>query len=154
MNTQDLPTSDTLSAIENWHSLACPRPDDDALRIQFACHLEEIVEMLDEILILGHDGEDIGIDLAYETAKVTDLLKQKQATIKIINREGFLDALADQIVTAVGTGYRAGMKVPAAAYRVNISNWSKFVYGLPQFDENGKITKGPNYQKVELKGLF
>ena len=81
-------------------------------------------------------------------------LKSGKVQAVVEDRIEFLDSLADQIVTATGAGYMAGMKVPAALDRVNASNFSKFSDdGMPLFDANGKIEKGPNYKKVNLEGL-
>jgi len=70
------------------------------------------------------------------------------------DRKDLLDSLADQIVTAVGVGHCAKMNVPEAVERVDASNWTKYVDGQPVFDDNGKVKKGPNYQKPDLTGLY
>ena len=62
-----------------------------------------------------------------------------------------LDALVDQIVTAVGVGHMMGMDVLGALEEINRSNFSKFEDGKPVFDENGKITKGKDYVKPNLE---
>ena len=64
---------------------------------------------------------------------------------------GYLDALADGIVTATGMAHMAGMDIVGALGEVNRSNWSKFEDGKPVFNENGKIAKGKDYSKPELK---
>jgi hypothetical protein len=47
------------------------------------------------------------------------------------------------------------MNGPEALRRVNGSNWSKFNDdGQPIFDENGKIAKGPRYERPDLTGLY
>lgn len=61
-----------------------------------------------------------------------------------------LDALCDQIVTAVGVAHMFGMNIEGALTEVNRSNWSKFVNEAPVFDENGKIAKGPDYTPPDL----
>ena len=43
-----------------------------------------------------------------------------------------------------------GMDPVGGLAEVNESNWSKFVDGEPQFDENKKIKNGPNYRKPDL----
>jgi hypothetical protein len=43
------------------------------------------------------------------------------------------------------------MDVLGALEEVNRSNFSKFENGKAVFDENGKITKGKNYSKPNLK---
>ena len=46
-------------------------------------------------------------------------------------RIAVLDAICDQIVTAVGVAYMMGMDIEGALAEVNRSNWSKFKGGLP-----------------------
>lgn len=86
---------------------------------------------------------------------LADLWKAGDHFVHIKDREGFLDSLADQIVTAVGVGHCANMDVTEACLRVNESNWSKFdALGYPIFNEHGKIAKGPHYVQPDLFGLF
>jgi len=74
---------------------------------------------------------------------------------EIVDRKEFLDSIADQIVTAVGVGHCAGMKTSDAVDAVSRSNWSKFNdEGFPIFNEHGKVTKGPNYKRPYLEGLY
>ena len=61
-----------------------------------------------------------------------------------------LDALCDQIITAIGVAHMFGMNIEGALTEINRSNWSKFVNEAPVFDENGKITKGPDYTPPDL----
>jgi predicted HAD superfamily Cof-like phosphohydrolase len=65
-------------------------------------------------------------------------------------RVELLDALCDQIVTAVGVAYMMGMDIEGALAEVNRSNWSKFEGGVPVFNEQGKIAKGVEYTPPEL----
>jgi drug/metabolite transporter (DMT)-like permease len=70
-------------------------------------------------------------------------------------RPGFVHFVLICAVTGIGSAYCAGMKAADACERVNTSNWSKFdVDGNPIFNENGKISKGPNYTPPDLTGLF
>lgn len=58
-------------------------------------------------------------------------------------------------MTAVAAGCRNGVNVSAVVEEINKSNWSKFDdNGMPIYDENGKIKKGPNYMKANLKGMY
>lgn len=140
--------------IELWHQRARPSPGQREFDVQLGCHLEEIVEMLDCIVVDGRDArlafEDAHSGLRYLALR----LKEGRTSATITDRKEFLDAIADQIVTAVGAGHCAGMRVTEAVRRVNSSNWSKFVDGHPVFDANGKIAKGPHYKPVDLTGCF
>lgn len=142
--------TNTLAEITTWHQRARPLPTPFALGVQLGCHLEETVEMLQAleptqtiagaIELLGH---------------LAELWKSGDHYPVIADREELLDALADQIVTAVGVGHCANMGVAEACIRVNESNWSKFgADGYPIFHLNGKIAKGPHYVQPDLFGLF
>ena len=63
----------------------------------------------------------------------------------------FLDALSDQIVTAVGVAHMQGYDIVGAMNEINESNFSKFEDGQPIFDDNRKIIKGKNYRKAKLE---
>lgn len=138
-----------------WHAIARPDPTDEDFNIQLGCHLEEVVEMLDEasFAFLSDDEVDYAAMVAGLEALATGL---KKGTIeaRIDNRKAFLDALGDQVVTVVGVGYCAHMAMPPAVDEINRSNFSKFVNGVPLRDANGKIAKGPNYTPPNLEGMY
>ena len=145
-----------IELIELWQKKARPNPDADAFRIAFAVHMEEFVEMME---VVGIADENLKLDpsyvaMMYWLCKVCDQLKEKKLNVVITNREKFLDSIADQIVTAVGAGYCANMKVSEAVTAVNASNYSKMVDGAFQYDENGKVIKPPTYKKANLEGLY
>lgn len=145
---------DTLRQIEHWHHKARPEPTEANLAVQVGCHIEEFLEM---ILSIRVDKEAAFKMLtAYELLEdISRILKSGHTTVEIFDREGLLDSLADQIVTAVGVGYCAKMNVPEACVRVDASNWSKYdEYGDPIFKEGGKIAKGPDYKEPVLDGLY
>ena len=82
----------------------------------------------------------------------SDGLKSGRITAQIANRKELVDALADQVVTSVGVGHCAGLNTSRAVNIVNTSNWSKFSpEGLPYFDQDGKVLKGPNYVPPALE---
>lgn len=141
--------SNTLQAINNWHALARPYPSSDALAIQAGCHLEEVVEMLRAL------EPTLAIrDAASSLEHLSKLWKSREHYPVIADRREFLDSLADQVVTAVGVGHCANMNIVEACERVDESNWSKFVNGLPVFNTQGKITKPATYKPPNLDGLF
>lgn len=144
-----------MKSIELWHKRARPEPDEKAFNVQLGCHLEEIVEMLTSLDTKGK-GEFLLWKVTYDLHTLASELKKGEVTIKLRDRLEFLDSLADQVVTAIGAGYCAGMKVPEAIEEVNNSNWSKFDQetGLPIFNEHGKIIKGSAYKPPDLKGMF
>lgn len=143
----------SINWTNEWHRRACPTPDQRAFDVQLGCHVEEFVEMLEELEIEG--ATVMRLEVVMWLTKIADALKAGNATATIRNRKELLDSLADQIVTSTGVGYRAGMNIPKALLAVDCSNWSKFdEYGSPIFDANGKIMKGPNYAKPNLEGLY
>lgn len=144
-----------MKSIELWHKRARPEPDEKAFNVQLGCHLEEIVEMLMSLGSKGK-GEFLLWKVTYDLNTLASELKKGEVTIELRDRKEFLDSLADQVVTAIGAGYCAGMKVVEAIDEVNNSNWSKFDQetGLPIFNEHGKIIKGVAYKAPDLKGLF
>lgn len=143
----------TLNWINEWQRRACPTPDDRAFDVALGCHIEEFVEMLEVLSINGEPVSNTGTFAKLK--KLADMLKAGGVSVTVLDRKGLLDALADQVVTSVGVGYRAKMNVPVACIRVDESNWSKFdAAGLPIFDANGKVTKGVNYLPPNLEGLY
>lgn len=145
----------TIEKINEWHKRARPEPTPENLNVQIGCHFEEVVEMLDAIGIDGEHSFNGVFGKAREAVReLADALKAGELRVEIKDRQELLDALADQVVTAVGVGHCAGMAVPLACDRVNDSNWSKYVDGYPVFKPNGKIDKGPNYKSPNLEGLY
>lgn len=145
-----------LELIELWHRRARPAPTERDFSVQLGCHLEEIVEMLDTIVLDMPTGEMLGEHTMARSAlhSLAEHLKKNIAIATVFDREAFLDSLADQVVTSVGVGHCAGMQTSRACGQVNQSNWSKFVDGHPVFDANGKIAKPAGYVPPNLTGLF
>ena len=142
-----------IDNITLWHKRARPEPTEKDFDVQLGCHIEEFIEMMDALIIHLDNSERINKALdALED--LSENLKDGTLTVSSMDRIDLLDALADQIVTAVGVGHCAKMDMNAAVQEVNDSNWSKFNYkGFPEFDENGKIKKGENYREPNLKGM-
>jgi hypothetical protein len=147
----------SVDHIELWHSRARPKPEAKDLNVQLGCHFEEIQEMV-AVMTGGDEYSSMLLDRLHTALTVVSLgLKKGMITVDIKPeaRKEFLDSLCDQIVTSVGVGHCAKMKITEAVRRVNSSNWTKFnVNGYPDFDENGKIMKGANYRAPDLEGLY
>ena len=142
-----------IDNITLWHKRARPEPTYRDFEVQLGCHIEEFIEMMDSLSIYF---DKIQVNKALDALEdLADGLKAGVLTVSSMDRGEVLDALADQIVTAVGVGHCAKMDMNAAVQEVNDSNWSKFNYkGFPEFDENGKIKKGERYRKPNLKGMY
>jgi len=145
----------SIESIELWHKRARPNPTDKDFSIQVACHLEEVVEMLDT-LMFDHGSPMPGSGTLARSAldTLSAALKKGYATASVLDRKELLDSLADQIVTAVGVGHCAGMQTAKACERVNTSNWTKTVDGEFIRDANGKIAKPATYVAPDLEGLY
>jgi predicted HAD superfamily Cof-like phosphohydrolase len=141
----------SLTLIQLWHERARPEPTDVNFNTQLGCHIEEIVEMLDTLEFKNFDWS-----VCHNSLKMlATALKCGSEKATITDRKEFLDSLADQVVTAVGTGHCTGMDVSTACLRVNTSNWTKYgPTGQPVFNESGKIMKGDNYKPPKLEGLY
>jgi hypothetical protein len=141
----------SLDTINLWHKRARPEPTPENFNTQLGCHLEEIVEMFDTLKFKHFDWSVT----SHQIQLLANALKAGFEEATITDRKEFLDSLADQIVTAVGTGHCAGMNVVAACTAVNSSNWSKFdTMGYPMFNSNGKIMKGDSYKAPDLEGMY
>ena len=137
-----------IHSIKEWFKAAKPNPSTADACVQIGCHYEEVSEMSAVL----HD------DVEYSLADTAILYKIKHSEYKGVveklsaaARVELLDALCDQIVTAVGVAYMMGMDIEGALAEVNRSNWSKFKDGfVPVFNEHGKIVKGADYTPPEL----
>ena len=133
----------SIEETRRWFALAVPEPTDKNRAVQIGCHFEEVFEMVEAV------EETEGLDELHDLATY---YKQRADGLSMdeVDRHELLDALADQIVTAVGVAHMFGMDIVGALNEVNRSNFSKFVDGKPIFNEHGKIMKGSNYTKPDL----
>ena len=145
---------DLVKSIETWFALAKPNPTERDVAVQIGCHFEEVYEMLEatnnagDLSCYSSDSEsNVGTlhDLAsfYKDGFGND-------DVADFDRTALLDALCDQIVTAIGVGQLMGFDMAGALSEVNRSNYSKFENGQPVFTEQGKIAKGKDYTPPEL----
>ena len=132
-----------INEIKDWFDEAVPSPTNDNKLVQIGCHFEEVAEMMRAISVNSDQMEMIATKFKKRLVELGD-----------IDRKETLDALCDQIVTAVGIAHMFGLDIVSGIKEVNRSNWSKFVDGKAVFDENGKIKKGPDYTKPNLEGMY
>lgn len=142
-----------LHNIDRWFQQAKPNPTKRDIGVQMGVHFEEVGEMLDCVLGSNKTASMYVIEAKAAIKALASHMKANGDLYGIAeeDRVEMLDALCDQIVTAVGVGKFAGMNVPDAAAHVDDSNWSKFQNGTALLDQNGKIIKGPNYFRPDLK---
>lgn len=133
--------TDTIQQILDWHHAACPEPGKKEISVQVGCHYEEIAEMF----IATNNHEE---DATY----YAEFYKGKYGHENIANFDklALLDSLCDQIVTALGVGYRMGFDMAGALTEVARSNDSKMVDGAFQYDKNGKVIKPEGYSPPDL----
>lgn len=144
----------TLLDTKTWFEKARPACTEQDRQSQLGVHLEEVVEMLDQLT-----GNKAAIPALMDARRslnaLAELVKSGKAEIQILNHEEFLDSICDQIVTGTGVAHTRGYDIVGAMTAVNVSNFSKFgENGEPIRNEHGKIMKGPNYHKVELSAYL
>lgn len=144
----------TIGSIARWHQAAHPEPTEANLRVQIGVHVEEVAEFLDSLIGLNPDGETALTGARALMHMLADRIKSGEYDVAIGNRKEALDAICDQIVTAVGVGHCAGFKTVEAISRVDESNWTKTVNGVFLRDQNGKITKPPTYKAPNMEGMY
>lgn len=140
-----------INNTKSWFEAAVPDPTDKNRAVQIGCHLEEVAEM--GAALQDKDFSEMLSQTADEF-KEGGTLQELFGPDHIVDRKELLDALCDQIVTAVGVAHMFGMNIEGAMAEVNRSNFSKFVDGKPMFNEHGKIAKGPNYTPPDLTGFY
>ena len=136
-----------IHSIKEWFKAAKPNPSTADVCVQLGCHYEEVSEMS---AVLYDDAEYV---LAVTALKYQMNHNWYIGAIEELSADArveLLDALCDQIVTAVGVAYMMGMDIEGALAEVNRSNWSKFEGGVPVLNEHGKIAKGVEYTPPEL----
>ena len=133
--------------IKEWFKAAKPNPSTADVCVQIGCHYEEVSEM-SAVLYDDVQYSLAATALAYKMNRSGYLNAAEELSAD--ERVELLDALCDQVVTAVGVAYMMGMDIEGALAEVNRSNWSKFEGGVPVFNSQGKIAKGAEYTPPEL----
>lgn len=68
--------------------------------------------------------------------------------------ENFTKEMADLVYVLYGTAIALGIDLDKAVELVHKSNMTKvFDDGRPRYKENGKVIKGPNYEKPDLRSV-
>lgn len=136
-----------IQSIHTWFQQAVPQPTATNQAVQLGCHFEEVAEMLEALQINPKEINKI----AYSLKRNPEAWREDLTELNAEQRTALLDALCDQIVTAIGVAHMFGFDIQGSLSEVNRSNWSKFVDGQPVFDENGKIAKPNTYSPPNLK---
>ena len=137
-----------------WLTACGKAPTPANLSVQIGCHLEEVVEFLDQIELMNSDAQAV-----HQLAVAAELLEKVGSALKSVqeiahipapNRERALDALCDMEVTGNGVAYLAGFLKDRADAAVLGSNDAKLVDGKPVLKEGGKIGKPPGWVAPDL----
>lgn len=136
---------------DEWFAVVLENDAPDTVRfpVQLGCHLEEVVEMLEELHLEGGLSQEVANAVASLT-KVADALKTAQVGVVTKNEAAFCDSLLDQRVTGTGLLKMRGVNVAESVARVDVANFTKFVDGKPLYKDGGKIAKGPDFWNPEF----
>ena len=96
----------------------------------------------------SEDVCDLRVDLiAEEFDELREAIYTKEGTLVDV-----ADALTDLLYVVYGAGHSFGIDLDKCFAEVQRSNLSKLnIDGKPIYNENGKVMKGPNYSKPNLK---
>ena len=125
-------------------------PGTDRFPVQLGCHLEEVVEMLQEVYVADYDVNLALEEACIELTKAAEALKAGRQEVSVDNSGAFNDSVLDQRVTGTGLLKMMGVDVAETVARVDVANFTKFVDGKPLYKEGGKIAKGPNFWNPEF----
>ena len=144
--------NDIIQQTTRWFEMAHGDAKVGKRTVQLGVHFEEVAEMLGALV--SKDNQALALIREAENALVqlSEYLKENSKTTHIYPHSDnlLLDSLCDQAVTLAGVAYDYGYKFPQALREVNRSNFSKFVDGLPVFNETGKVMKGAGYTPPNL----
>ncbi len=105
-------------------------------------------------------GQEVKVDPSFSTDKINklrlSLIKEEvQELSEAIQKKDLLevaDALTDILYVTYGAGHAFGIDLDKCFDEVQASNMSKLGEdGKPIYNEDGKVMKGPNYFRPDLK---
>ena len=108
-------------------------------------------------------GQEVKTKPSFSTDKINklriDLIKEELSELTdAINKKDLLevaDALTDILYVTYGAGHAFGINLDKCFEEVQNSNMSKLdENGKPIYNESGKVMKGPNYFKPNLKKIL
>ena len=108
-------------------------------------------------------GQEVNTKPSFPDEKIVqlryDLIKEEldelSSAIKDRDIVEVADALTDLLYVVYGAGHSWGINLDKCFAEVQRSNMSKLGKdGKPIYNEHGKVMKGPNYSKPNLKQFF
>ena len=140
----------------DWLAVCSKTPGKpEQLSLQIGCDLEEVAEYLKCLRVSSDGWQRVLERLVIDMHDLGVKLKSGELIAHIPNhlRVDALDGLCDREVTGNGVAYLAGFDKDAADQEVLRSNESKLEDGKPVLLPGGKIGKGKNYSKPNLRGM-
>tara|TARA_X000001036_G_scaffold424790_1_gene450232 strand:+ start:814 stop:1185 length:372 start_codon:yes stop_codon:yes gene_type:complete len=114
-------------------------------------------------LFMNSFGQEVKTKASLSSEKINNLrinlikeeLEELSIAIKQKNIIEVADALTDILYVTYGAGHAFGIDLDKCFDEVQRSNMSKLnADGKPIYNENGKVMKGPNYFKPNLKKII
>ena len=108
-------------------------------------------------------GQEVKTKPSFSTDKINklrlDLIKEELNELtEAMNNKDLLevaDALTDILYVTYGAGHAFGINLDKCFEEIQNSNMSKLgENGMPIYNKNGKVMKGPNYFKPDLKKII
>ena len=108
-------------------------------------------------------GQEVKTKPSFSTDKINklrlDLIREELHELtEAMNNKDLLevaDALTDILYVTYGAGHAFGINLDKCFEEIQNSNMSKLdENGMPIYNENGKVMKGPNYFKPNLKKII
>ncbi|MNF24256.1 hypothetical protein D3C85_469170 [compost metagenome] len=145
----------TLLDTKTWFNKARPFKTIPNFTVQLGVHYEEVAEMTAAMQGVTDEANQM-LSNAWEALRaLSDHLKANPGCVTVVDPLEMLDGLCDQIVTGTGVAHTLDYDIVGAMTEVNRSNFSKFDdAGLPIYNEQGKVMKGPNYSPAELSAYL
>ena len=117
------------------------------------CNPHPTIPAQAEIMIATHNIKEESQELLQELDSI--LSKQrKMANFTRTDLESLAKEMADVLYVVYGAAVQFGIPLDRVFHEVCNSNMSKLVNGKFQYREDGKVLKGPNYQKPDLSILW
>ena len=108
-------------------------------------------------------GQEVKTKPSFSTDKINqlrlDLIREELHELtEAMNKKDLLevaDALTDILYVTYGAGHAFGINLDKCFEEIQNSNMSKLgENGMPIYNEHGKVMKGPNYFKPNLKKII
>lgn len=127
-----------IKEIIEWFKAAKPKPTEKDKSTQIGCHLEKVSEMLQALSCVKEQVDDVSREF-YSSAAIDKTIDGEDVELPENWQIELLDALCDQIVTAIGVGYMMGFNMAGA-----LDEWSKFKDGCFKPDLAKFLKAGEN----------